>query len=77
MTQPWEQRPWVDSYRLALMETDASKMPDRIETAKAAIKSRIEALGRFVCGAEERVVLMNAMNALRFLTQLRRSSRVA
>jgi hypothetical protein len=78
-----EQRPWIEPYRLALMETNASKMPDRIETAKAAVKSRIDELGRSADGAAERVVLMDAMNALRFLTQestvekLRRSPRVA
>jgi hypothetical protein len=67
--KPWEEQPWVDSYRLALIETNAAKMPDRIETAKSAIKSRIEALGRFVYGAAERGALMDALNALRSLTQ--------
>ena len=69
MNTPWEQRPWVDSYRLALIETNAAMMPARIEAAKAAVKSRIDELGRSVDGAAERAVLMDAMNALRFLTQ--------
>jgi hypothetical protein len=64
-----EQRSWIEPYRLALMETNAAKMPDRIETAKAAIKSRIEELTRSVDGAAERDALMDALNALRFLTQ--------
>jgi hypothetical protein len=67
--KPWEQQPWVDSYRLALIETNAAKMPARIEAAKAAVKSRIDELGRSVDGAAERAVLMDAMNALRLLTQ--------
>jgi hypothetical protein len=83
MTEPWEEQPWIEPYRLALVETNPSKMLDRIETAKAAIKSRIEELTRFVDGAAERGALMDALNALRFLTQestvekLRRSPRVA
>jgi hypothetical protein len=44
-------------------------MPARNEAAKAAVKPRIDELGRSVDGAGERVVLMDAMNALRFLTQ--------
>jgi len=69
MTNSWEKQPWVESYRLALMETNATKMPARIDTAKSAIKSRAEGLGRSVDGAAERGALMDALNALRFLTQ--------
>jgi hypothetical protein len=67
--KPWEQQPWVDSYRLALIETNTAKMPARIDTAKSVIESRIEELGRYGDGAAERVALTDALNALRFLTQ--------
>jgi hypothetical protein len=67
--KPWEEQPWVDSYRLALIETNAAKMPARIEAAKSAIESRTEELSRSMDGSAERRALMDALNALRFLTQ--------
>ena len=48
---------------------NSAKMPARIDTAKCAINSRIEKLTCSLHGAAERGAVMDALNALRFLTQ--------
>ena len=45
MTRPWETQDWFDLYRLAVLETDQTKLPDRLQAAKTAIKAQLAELG--------------------------------
>lgn len=39
--RPWDHQLWVKSYEHAVLETDRTKLPDRIQTAEAAITARL------------------------------------
>lgn len=56
---------WQESYQSAVLETDWTKMEERIQTAEAEIHKRRLILSQDHGGmAEEREALVNAMNAL-------------
>src|SRR6266436_9445640 len=59
---------WQESYQAALLETDWTKMQDRIQTAESEIHKRRLVLSQDHGGTpEEREALVNAMSGLRAL----------
>lgn len=59
---------WLDSYKAALLETDWTKMVERVQTAETEIHKRRLVLSQDHGGTEEeRKALVNAMNGLRVL----------
>ena len=59
---------WQESYQAALLETDWTKMQDRIQTAESEIHKRRLVLSQDHGGTpEEREALANAMSGLRVL----------
>jgi hypothetical protein len=59
---------WHDSYKAALLETDWTKMEERIQTAESEIHKRRLILSLDHSGTkEEREALVNAMHGLRIL----------
>ena len=59
---------WHQSYQEALLETDWTKMEERIQTAESGIHQRRLVLSQDHVGTEEeRAALVNAMSGLRVL----------
>ena len=59
---------WQESYQAALLETDGTKMPERVQTAESEIHQRRLVLSQDHGGTdEERTALVNAMSSLRVL----------
>jgi hypothetical protein len=59
---------WQESYQAALLETDWTKMQERVQTAESAIHQRRLVLSQDHGGTdEERAALVNAMGGLRVL----------
>jgi len=59
---------WQESYQAALLETDWTMMPARIQTAESEIHQRRLVLSQDHSGTdEERAALVNAMSSLRVL----------
>jgi hypothetical protein len=59
---------WRESYRAAVLETDWTKMQERVQTAESEIHQRRLVLAQDHGGTvEEREALVNAMSALRIL----------
>ena len=59
---------WQESYQAALLETDWTKMQERVQTAESEIHQRRLVLSQDHGGTdEERVALVNAMSGLRVL----------
>ncbi len=59
---------WYEAYKAAVLETDWTKMDDRIEAAKSSIKLRLNELSMDHGGTpEERQSLADALNALEVL----------
>jgi len=59
---------WQDSYNAALLETDWTKMVERVHTAESEIHQRRLLLSQDHGGTdEERAALVNAMSGLRVL----------
>ena len=59
---------WQDSYKAALLETDWTKMEERVQIAESEIHDRRLVLSQDHGGTqEEREALVNAMNGLRVL----------
>jgi hypothetical protein len=59
---------WHDSYKTALLESDWTKIEERIQTAESAIHQRQLVLSQDHGGTqEERDALLNAMNGLKVL----------
>jgi hypothetical protein len=67
MTKPWVTQSWTAPYQLALLETNSTQMPVRIETAKTAIRTRIEELGNSIDALPELIALSDASRFLRIL----------
>lgn len=59
---------WEEVYRLAVLEVDGWKMPERISAAENAIKGRLQRMERDRDHQEERARLEFALNALRIVT---------
>jgi hypothetical protein len=59
---------WQESYQAALLETDWTKMQDRVQTAESEIHKRRLVLSQdHSATPEEREALVNAMSGLRML----------
>ena len=59
---------WQESYQAALLETDWTKMQERVQTAESEIHKRRLVLAQDHGGTvEEREALVNAMSGLRAL----------
>ena len=59
---------WQQSYQAALLETDWTKMQERVQTAGSEVHKRRLALSQDCDGTpEEREALVNAMSGLRVL----------
>jgi len=59
---------WQESYQAALLETDWTKMQERVQTAESEIHKRRLELSQDHGGTpEEREALVNAMSGLRVL----------
>jgi len=59
---------WEEVYRLAVLEVDRRKMPDRISAARDAVAGRLEQMEGDSNHREERDRLEHALNALKVLT---------
>ena len=56
---------WQESYQASLLETDWTKMQERVQTAESEIHKRRLELSQDHCGTqEEREALVNAMSGL-------------
>ncbi len=55
-TQSPETNHWLQLYHDVLLETDQSKMPERLKLAKAAIRSRVRQLGDHEKPIERRAI---------------------
>jgi len=64
---------WRSLYEAAIMELDGCKFLERIKEAEHAIMDRMEDLNR--SNHSESEALLNALNALRDLSQMRSPSR--
>jgi len=60
--------PWQESYKAAIVETNVMKLRERIQSAKAAIDTRLHDLQLDHGGTpEERQAITDALNGLNFL----------
>ena len=69
MTNPWEEQPWMEPYRLAVIETNLATMPVRIEAATSAIGMRLDELRNSIEAGLELLALDGAVRFLRCLTR--------
>jgi hypothetical protein len=59
---------WIEPYKAAILETDSTKLPNRIRTAKAAIDDRLHELQLHHGGTpEERQAISDALANLNVL----------
>lgn len=60
--------PWGRSYKLAILETDRSKLAERIQVAERAIMARLQELNNDHGGTEaEQTAIRDALSGLRML----------
>ena len=59
---------WEEAYRLAVLEVDGQKMPERISVARKAIAGRLQEIEGESDHREEREKLEHALHALGVLT---------
>jgi hypothetical protein len=59
---------WEETYRLAVLEVDGQKMPERISAARKAITGRLREIEGNSDHREERAKLEHALHALKVLT---------
>ena len=55
---------WEEFYRLAALEVDGKKMPERVAAARETIRERLDALSRNGNHHEDRRRLTNALKTL-------------
>lgn len=62
------QYPWFESYKAALLETNRTKIEQRIRVAQAKLQERLRVLSEDHGGTpEERRAVADAINGLKFL----------
>ena len=60
--------PWGRSYKLAILETDRSRLAERIQAAERAIMARLQEFNNDHGGsAEEQAAIRDALSGLRML----------
>jgi hypothetical protein len=69
MKRPWDHQPWVEPYRLALLETNLDELSQRIQVAKTAIGARIGELEDSKNYTRELHELNNALKVLRVMLE--------
>ena len=67
MTRPWEPQPWVEPYQLAVNEMNGAELPERIQIAESAIRTRLAELTK----SREALELEPLHDALQVLSLLR------
>jgi hypothetical protein len=60
--------PWEESYRAAALETDRSKLPERIRAALSVINRRVHELKGVQGSANERSAVREALDVLIILS---------
>jgi hypothetical protein len=65
MIVTWENQPWAEAYRLAVLEVDRSARLGRIQEAKSIIHARIKELADAEVGKTELIALNDALVMLR------------
>ena len=58
---------WRELYKRAVLETDWSKMDERIQAAESAIKAKLKEFSSQAATSEENQALMNALDKLKTL----------
>jgi hypothetical protein len=58
---------WAEIYQRAMLETDRSKLPGRIEAAQAAINRRIQEINAGHDSVDERRAIQDALAGLNVL----------
>jgi hypothetical protein len=59
---------WEESYQSAMLETDRSKLQDRIDAAQTAIDRRLQQINGGHDSVEERRAIRDALAALKVLS---------
>jgi len=59
---------WQESYKAAALETDRSKLPERVRAALASINDRVRELNLGHDSAHERYAIREALNVLSALS---------
>jgi hypothetical protein len=57
-----KQYSWTEVYRIALLELDSNRIPDRIELARKTLKARMQEIP--TCTSGEQQAILDALNAL-------------
>jgi hypothetical protein len=65
MIVTWENQPWTDAYRRALLEADRSKRRGCIQEAKRVMNARIKELADSDAGRDELTAVNDALVLLR------------
>ena len=65
MNVTWENQPWAEAYRLAVLGMDRNLRGARIREAKKLMQARIEALSGSQAGQHELTALNDALVILR------------
>jgi len=68
VVSPVNNKNWEETYRLAVLEVDGQKMPERISTAREAITGRLREIEGNSDHREERGRLEHALRGLKLLT---------
>lgn len=64
-------KPWFDVYKIAILELDAEKLPERIVAANEAIQLRLKELEGDADHHAERQDIEDASNALKMLERVK------
>jgi hypothetical protein len=66
---------WEESYKSAMLETDRSKLPERIDATQTSINRRLQEINAGHDSREERYAIRDAMAGLNVLKRLPRRFR--
>jgi hypothetical protein len=58
---------WEESYQRAILETDRSKLPERIDAAQTSINHRLQEINAGHDSKEERLAIRDALAGLKVL----------
>jgi len=66
--QPWDHQSGAKSYEYAVLEIDATKLPQRIQTAESAISARLAELNNSI-DLQEPKALRDALRVLKLMAK--------